>query len=212
MKPFLALLLFLFGFQLLAQERIVQVSGVILTTDSSAQHVPNANISVIGRDLNSQSGDDGFFSMVAVPGDSILIKRFGFEPSKLYIPDSLIGDAYLAIVTMQWLSVELEEVILYPWPRPEALNRELLSMKGETTERDIAMRNLALSALKEQAAAMGMDPGQIQRYAIKAQEQNLYDYGRNGAFNNAGSAILGRLSNPFAWAQFFKAIKQGDFN
>ena len=39
------------------------------------------------------------------------------------------------------------------------------------------------------------------------------EHGRlDGAFNNAGSAILGRLSNPFAWAQFFKAIKQGDFN
>ena len=158
MKPFLALLLFLFGFQLLAQERIVQVSGVILTTDSSAQHVPNANISVMGRDLNSQSSDDGFFSIVAVPGDSILIKRFGFEPSKLYIPDSLVGDAYLAIVSMRWLSVELGEVILYPWPRPEALNRELLSMKVETTERGHCHAEPCLVSLERASCGYGYGP------------------------------------------------------
>jgi hypothetical protein len=108
---------------------------------------------------------------------------------------------------MRWNSVELDEVTLYPWPRPEDLNRELLRMKIETTERDVALQNLAIQALKEKATQMGMSSNEMQRYIIQAQEQQLYNAGRFYGSNGA-SAILGRLSNPFAWAQFFESLKK----
>jgi hypothetical protein len=108
---------------------------------------------------------------------------------------------------MRWNSVELDEVTLYPWPRPEDLNRELLRMKIETTERDVALQNLAIQALKEKAAQMGMSSNEMQRYIIQAQEQQLYNTGRFYGSNGA-TAILGRLSNPFAWAQFFESLKK----
>jgi hypothetical protein len=98
-------------------------------------------------------------------------------------------------------------VTLYPWPRPEDLNRELLRMKIETTERDVALQNLAIQALKEKASQMGMSSNEMQRYIIQAQEQQLYNTGR--FYGNSGAtAILGRLSNPFAWAQFFESLKK----
>ena len=108
---------------------------------------------------------------------------------------------------MRWNRIELDEVVLYPWPRPEDLNRELLRMEIETTQRDIALRNLAIQALKEKAAAMGMSSNEMQRYIIQAQEQQLYNSGRYYGSNGA-TAILGRLSDPFAWAQFFESLKK----
>jgi len=186
------------------------VSGVILAQDSARQTIPNAKIQVKGRPLVAESGADGFFSIAAVPGDSIVFRRFGFAPEKLWVPDSLQGDSYLAVIEMTWNTLELEEVTLYPWPRPEDLNRELLAMEIKTTERDIALRNLAIQSLKEQARAMGMDAGEMQRYIMTAQAQSVHNanryYGSNG-----GTAILGRLSDPFAWSQFFNALKRGDF-
>ncbi len=188
----------------------IQVSGVILAQDSSRQTIPNTKIQVQGRPLILESGADGFFSIAAAPGDSIVFRRFGFVPEKLWVPDSLLGDSYLAVVEMSWNTLELEEVTLYPWPRPEDLNRELLAMEIKTTERDIALRNLAIQSLKEQARAMGMDAGEMQRYIMTAQAQSVHNanryYGTNG-----GTAILGRLSDPFAWSQFFNALKRGDF-
>jgi hypothetical protein len=158
-----------------------------------------------------ESGDDGFFSIAAIPGDSVIVRRFGFQSEKLWVPDTLTGDSYLAVIQMAWNTLELEEVILYPWPRPEDLNRELLAMEVKTTERDIALRNLAIQSLKEQAKAMGMDAGEMQRYILSAQAQSVHNanryYGSNG-----GTAILGRLSDPFAWSQFFNALKRGDFS
>jgi hypothetical protein len=54
---------------------------------------------------------------------------------------------------------------------------------------------------------MGMSSNEMQRYIIQAQEQQLYNAGR--FYGNSGaSAILGRLSNPFAWAQFFESLKK----
>ncbi len=207
------LLVFIFSFNyLFAQNQAVQISGVALTSDSAKSPIPNAKFQVKGRNFIAQSGADGFFSLTAIPGDSIFITRFGFEPSKLSVPDTLLGDSYIAIVSLQLSTTELDEVTLYPWPRPENLNRELLSMNIETTDRDIALRNLAIQSLKEQARAMGMDAGEMQQYIVKSQAQNIHDANRYyGEGANAGTAILGRLTNPFAWSQFFNALKRGDF-
>ena len=37
----------------------------------------------------------------------------------------------------------------------------------------------------------------------------LVDAGHGGT--DGGAAILGAITNPFAWAQFFDALKRGDF-
>ena len=210
MRSFFFFILILCTYLCGAQNQAVQISGVALTADSAKIPIPNAKFQVKGRKFNTESGADGFFSLTAIPGDSIFITRFGFEKSKLHIPDTLIGDSYIALVPMELSTTELDEVTLYPWPRPENLNRELLSMKIETTDRDIALRNLAIQSLKEQAKVMGMDAGEISNYIMKSQSQTIHDanryYGASG-----GAAILGRLSNPFAWSQFFQALKRGDF-
>ena len=54
---------------------------------------------------------------------------------------------------------------------------------------------------------MGMSSNEMQRYIIQAQEQQLYNSGRYYGSNGA-TAILGRLSDPFAWAQFFESLKK----
>lgn len=206
MKPWIFLVFSLWCGGLWAQT-VVQVSGVILTRDTSLQTIPNARLWIQGRSTTTTSGDDGFFSITAVPGDTLRFRRFGFEEERLWVPDTLDGKSYLASVFMRWNTVELDEVTLYPWPRPEDLNRELLRMRIETTERDVALQNLAIQALKEKAALMGMSSNEMQRYIIQAQEQQLYNSGRYYGSDGA-SAILGRLSNPFAWAQFFQSLKK----
>ncbi len=206
MRPWIFLILSVWSGGLWAQS-VVQVSGVILTRDTSLQTIPNARLWIQGRSTTTTSGDDGFFSITAVPGDTLRFRRFGFEDERLWVPDTLNGRSYLASVYMRWNTVELDEVTLYPWPRPEDLNRELLRMRIETTERDVALQNLAIQALKEKAALMGMSSNEMQRYIIQAQEQQLYNSGRFYGSDGA-SAILGRLSNPFAWAQFFQSLKK----
>ena len=119
MRSFFFFILILSTYLCGAQNQAVQISGVALTADSAKIPIPNAKFQVKGRKFTTESGADGFFSLTAIPGDSIFITRFGFERSKLHIPDTLSGDSYIALVPMELSTTELDEVTLYPWPRPE---------------------------------------------------------------------------------------------
>lgn len=193
------------------QKDAVQISGVVLTADSLPQFVPNAHVVIKRRNQGTLTNEEGFFSLAAIPGDSIFVSCLGFKREYLYVPDSLQRNAYLVRVILARDTTLLQEVILYPWPSPDQLKLALLTMKIPTTEMDIAKRNLAVEALKTRAEAMGYSAEEMQEYIIKVQERNIYNasryYGSNG-----GTAILGALSNPFAWAEFFNALKRGDFS
>lgn len=185
----------------------VQLSGVVITDDSAAQYVPFAHVSVKSRQRGTMTNGEGFFSFAAMPKDTIAISSIGFKTEKLIVPDTLAGKEYLARIVMQRDTTVLEEVTLYPWPSRKNFKREFLATNVPATKNDIAMRNLAIQTLRDRAEEMGFSPAEIQDYTIKMQEQQIYDYGRDQIYSDGGTAILGRLSDPFAWSRFFKSLK-----
>ena len=189
---------------------VIEISGVVMSNDSLRQLIPNTYIFNRKRGTLSTTNYEGFFSIVAVPGDTIEFSHIGFETEKLWIPDTMIKNTYLTMVELKWESTVLETAIVYPWPSPENFKEEFLAMEIKTTEYDIAQRNLAIQELKEQAMAMGYDASEMQDYMISLQNQQLYNSGRYYG-TDGGAAILGAITNPFAWAQFFDALKRGDF-
>ena len=193
------------------QDEPVQISGIVMTTDSIPQLIPFTHAAVPQRNRGTMADAEGFFSFAALPGDTVVFSSLGFRKEKLYIPDTLEQKEYLAKISMRRDTTLLEEVTLYPWPTPERFNQEFLSRRIPTTDEDIARRNLAIQELKDRASEMGYSPEEIQDYVIKSQEADIYNYGRYQGFGSGGAAILGSLSDPFAWAQFFEAIKSGDF-
>ena len=213
MKRFLLFLFFallLFG-DLSAQSREpVQISGVVITADSVPQFIPYAHVMVEARRRGTMTGKDGFFSFAAMPGDTIVVSCIGFKRERLLIPDTLNDQDYLARIVMLRDTTLLEEVTLYPWPRPEDFQREFLATNVPATDEDIALRNLAIQELKERAAAAGYDATEIQDYAIMMQNQSIYNYGSDQIYSDGGTAILGRLSDPFAWGRFFRSLSRND--
>ncbi len=189
---------------------IVEISGVVVSNDSLKQLLPNTYILIKKRNQVSISNKEGFFSFVALAGDTVVFSHVGFKDQKLWVPDTLDKNTYLTMVILKWEIEYLEPVIVYPWPLPEDFKKEFLAMKIPTTEFDIAQRNLAIQELKDQAMAMGYDAAEMQDYMIGLQNQALYNSGRYYG-QDGGAAILGAITNPFAWAQFFDALKRGDF-
>lgn len=216
------LVLFFTSFTVIAQKdstrnakdslKPIQISGIIVTNDSIAQFVPYAHVVVKRKNRGTISNAQGFFSMAALPGDSLRVSTIGFKTEYLVIPDTLTMKEYLARVRLVRDTSLLEEVTLYPWPTPDQFKNSFLATRVPTTEEDIAMRNLAVQELKARAAQMGYSAQEMQDYVIKTQQQEIYNFGRYGGFDNGGTAILGSLTNPFAWAEFFEALKRGDFN
>lgn len=193
------------------QDQPIQISGIIITADSIPQFVPFANVIVKNKNRGTVSNSEGFFSFAALPSDTILISVIGFKREELVIPDSLTEQDYLARVVMHRDTTLLLPVTLYPWPTPENFKKEFLAMQLPTRDEDIAMRNLAIQELKDRAAEMGFSAEELQDFVIQQQQQSIYNYGRYQGFANGGTAILGSLTNPFAWAEFFQALKRGDF-
>lgn len=211
----LALLLVFASVAAMAQSQpkkdVVEISGVVVSNDSLKQMLPNCYIINKKRSQIATTNNEGFFSFVAVPGDTITFSHIGFLVAKLWVPDTLENNVYLTVVVLNWDRSVLDPVMVYPWPRPENFKQEFLAMKLPTTEYDIAQRNLAIQELKDRAMAMGYDANEMQDAMIKMQNQQMYNQGRYyGA--NGGAAILGAITNPFAWAQFFDALKRGDYN
>jgi hypothetical protein len=68
-----------------------------------------------------------------------------------------------------------------------------------------------MDELRARALAMGYDAKEMQKYLISMQNQQLYNQGRmyGGSMDaGGGAAILGALSNPFAWTQLFQSLKR----
>jgi hypothetical protein len=196
----------LLGVQEAEAQQPVQLSGVVLTNDSIPRFIPLAYARVIGRPNGAVADDEGFFSLVAMPGDTIAFTHLGFQTERLFVPDSLSKKEYLVEVHLRYDTTLLSEVVLYPWPTPDKLQAYLLGMRLETTELDIAQRNVAIQLLRDRAATMGYDAGEIQDIAIKMHEYQMYNSGRYyGA--DGGAAILGALTNPLSWLQLFDSLK-----
>lgn len=184
----------------------VQLHGVVVSNDSLRQLLPNVKILIKSRGQMTSSNDEGFFSFVAMPGDTVYFHHLGFQLEKFYVPDTLTQKDYLAMITLKWDIHMLDPVIVYPWPSREHFKEEFLAMEIKTTEMDIAERNLAIQALKEKAMAMGYDADEMTRYVMNMQNQQIYNEGRY--YGDGASAILGALSNPFAWTELFQSLKR----
>lgn len=189
----------------------IQLHGIVVSNDSLKQLLPNVQILVKSRGQMTISDLNGFFSLVAMPGDTLFFQHIGFKLQKFWVADTLDGDEFLSRVVLEWDTEILDPVIVYPWPSKENFKEEFLAMEVQTNEMDIAQRNLALDQLRQRALAMGYDAAEMQDYLITMQNQQLYNEGRiygNGINATGASAILGALTNPFAWQQLFQSLKR----
>ena len=197
------------GFKVQGQEsKPVQISGLVLSGDSNPRPIPFAHVYIANGNSGTMTDKDGFFSLAAKVGDSLRFSCIGFRLEELFVPDTLSQKGYLARIMMERDTTLLEEVTLYPWPRPEHFKEAFMATNIPTTKNDIAMRNLAIQALQDRAAAMNLDPEEAKDLAIMMQNQSIYDYGRYQPFANGGTAILGALTNPFAWQELFQSFKK----
>jgi len=209
----LCLLLIAFGIgEISAQKRDnrpIQLNGVVMSNDSIPQLIPNCNIFIPGRSQGTISADDGFFSIAIMPGDTLLFSVIGFKKEKFYLPDTIKRDrkGYLVEIRLERDTAYLREVTIYPWPSPDRLKAEFMSIRVPTTDMDIARRNLAIAALRERAAAMGYDPSELGKEMMRQQSTYYYDRTRYGGMSG-GTAMMMSLSNPFAWHQLFESLKK----
>ena len=180
---------------------LVQFSGVIVTADS-LNPVPFATILVKNRQSGTIADSYGFFSFVAIKRDTIHFSAVGFKPVDFVIPDTITEKRYSLIQVMSSDTILLQETVIYPWPSKEQFREAFIHLDVPDDDYEIARKNLEQSELLARAKEYEMDGSMNYKNYINQQTSKLYYAGQTQPIS---------LLNPFAWAQFIKAWKNGEF-
>jgi hypothetical protein len=207
----LLLLLLIIAVSLKAQDNVkdpseytrdlVQFTGVVVTGDS-LKPIPFTNIVDQNTGHGTISDYFGYFSFVARKGDSILFSSMGFKKSIFIIPDTITNNRYTMFQVMNSDTIYLSETVIYPWPTKEQFKDAFLNMQIPDDDLVIARKNLEKSEMAARADAMPMNSSMNYRYYVDQRIDKLYYAGQTQPIT---------ILNPFAWAQFFKAWKEGKF-
>lgn len=194
------------GFGSKAQEKeqetgLVQFTGITITADSLSA-VPYTKIIVKTSREGTTSDIMGYFSFVAHIGDTILFNAMGYKPASFIIPDTIHNQRYSLIQLMTSDTLTLAAAIIFPWPTYEDFKQAFLNLNIPDDDLERARKNLSAAKIMMMADQMPMDGRMNYNNYIENQTSKLYYFGQQQPFS---------IFNPFAWAQFIKAWKEGKF-
>jgi CarboxypepD_reg-like domain len=207
-----SLLLFLL-FTLLLQEEskgqgnsirdksLIQFSGVVVSADS-LQPIPFTNVIIRNARRGTITDFYGFFSFVAMKGDTLDFQYVGFKTNSFIIPDSLVEQHYSIIQVLVRDTINLKEAIVYPWPTKDEFKRAFVELKLSDDDLKRAQRNFELAAMKEIQAQVIYDGGLNYQMAVQQRQTQLYSQGQFRSIS---------LLNPLAWAAFIQSWKDGAY-
>ena len=198
------LLFVLFINELFAQENdidLIQISGIVVSADS-IQPVPFTHIIIINARRGTISDYYGYFSFVAQKNDTVLFSSVGYKKGIFVIPDTISENRYSLIQVLVSDTIMLAETVIYPWPTKEQFKEAFINLKVPDDDLAIAKKNLDPEQMRQRAEYYGMDGNMNYRNYIYNETSKLYYIGQTQPIT---------ILNPFAWAQFIKAWREGKF-
>jgi hypothetical protein len=185
-------------------KNIVQFSGKVVTPDSNGDvaPLPYTTIAIKGTSRGAIADYDGFFSIVAIKGESVVFSRLGYTDVEIVIPDTLSSNYYSWIQVMSEDDYWLDQVVIYPWPSKEHFKQEFLAIDISNELKEKAEANLAENVLKELRYSVPADGREAGNIFIRQQAEE-YKY--------IGQIKPQRIFDVMAWKRFIEAWKRGDF-
>ncbi len=183
------------------KDSVVQLYGVVMTADS-LQALGSVSIAVKGQNRGTISNSQGVFSIVVLKGDVIEFSSVGFKPKTVIIPKNIAGNQYSVLQLMVTDTVFLAATIIKSRPTREQFERDFLNTKVPADNLEIARENNDESKRRALMASLPRDGREAANAYLSKQSAKMY---------YAGQAPPQNIFNPFAWADFIKAWKRGDF-
>jgi hypothetical protein len=192
----------LIGLSAFAQQpRLIQYSGIVVSTDSAATAVPFASIYNRSLRLGAVANYQGFFSFAARVGDTIEVTSVGYRKGLTVVPDIPENQAFTAIIFLEKDVKTLPEARVYPWFSREQFRDAFIRLDVPDDDLMRAQRNLN----PETMAAIGANMRDPDLNARQVLDAYSYTYYYKGQYQP--QAIL----SPTAWMQFFDALKSGAY-
>jgi hypothetical protein len=184
--------------------KAIQFSGMVVTEGVSGEPeaLPYTSIAIKGTSRGTISDSYGFFSFVALAGDTVVFSRIGYATVEKQIPDSLKIDRYSWQQIMSSSDYLLPEAVIFPWPSREHFKFDFLAIDVSNELRAKAEENLAREVLEELSYTIPVDGRET--YSLELDRiQTDYKY--------AGQFKPQNIFSPVAWKQFIDAWRRGDF-
>lgn len=169
----------------------------------TSEFLPNAYVFNANSGRGALTDDLGNFQLYVYPGDSLTFSYVGYK-KKYYIVPYILEEVQTGIIHMAEDSKMLAEVKVYPYSTEEDFKKAFMDMKVENEAGRRALeKNLEQSKLNVLALQAGLSgAGNFRNFS----DQMTYSM----ANRNFVQSPLMSLTNPFAWANFIKSVKNGD--
>jgi hypothetical protein len=186
-----------------AQSDLVQFSGIVL--DGSTQQlypIPYAAVGIKSESRGTYANLEGFFTIVATKGDTVLFSALGYKNVEYVIPVDLEEDQYSLVQLMTQDAINLPTTVVFPWPSREHFKLEFLAMDVTPELQTRAAENLSADKLEELRSTVSTDGAENANFYLRQQSRQTYYIGQRPPMN---------IFSPVAWKQFFDGWKRGDF-
>ncbi len=183
------------------ERQILQLSGLVLGEDSTSG-LGGTHIFVPEAGRGTTSNPFGYFSLPVLAGDSIVFSSVGYKRQHYIVPKNAMGNQTI-VVEMQSDTTYLEPISIFPFPTEEMFKDAILALQLPNEDQYSNMReNLGAELLAKMFENMPMDASMNHRYYMQQQFDRM-QYSAGPRPNP--------LLNPFAWAEFIKSLKRGDY-
>lgn len=173
--------------------RVVQVSGVVLASDSL---YPAQFVGVFrSKDMRGTFSDlNGYFTLPVMAGDTLNFRCLGLKPSVFIVPQNTTESQISLVQWMEADTATLSTVYVLPYPAPHKLRQEILALDLPGDNYFAFRRGTAsysydgLADFNDQAAQNAM---------------STLDARYSGGFKSGGNVL-----SPAAWSQFMQSMRR----
>ncbi|MCX6350507.1 MAG: carboxypeptidase-like regulatory domain-containing protein [Bacteroidetes bacterium] len=193
--------------------KLIQLTGVVSSPNIGV--IPYTAVKVKNTSNSIIANNTGFYAIVVRENDTVQFSAVGFKPYNLIVtPTQTEAISYNPSMLVDTLV--FHGGTIYPWPTKEEFKQAFLKLKLKDGYSEIARKNLEQQTLNDIAESLPQDGHELGGRTLQDfQKSFYYSGGQKNYFlfgGPNGSAIPTSLLNPFAWAQFIKSIKNGDYN
>ena len=183
------------------KDSVVQLYGVVMTADS-LKGIPAVSVVIKGQNRGTITNDRGIFSIVVLKGDQVEFSSIGYKSKLIDIPKDLKGNDHSIIQLMVNDTVFLPATIIKPRVNREQFERDFVNTKVPDDDIAIARSNNDVATRRVLMSSLPSDGREASNQYMRQRSSKLYYSGQVAPQN---------IFNPFAWSEFIKAWKRGDF-
>ena len=207
LKKYITYIVFVFaGWQMLsAQEILIQWTGVV--RNELLQPVPYAHV-IVQKDYRVTATDqNGMFTIVTFPRDTLYVSCIGYKLRKIPVPNIRYDESkhYIQDIILEEDVISLNEVVIFPWKTYREFKQAFVTLELPEDDLQRAYHNVAI--IQEQIySAIVNRPA-----SASANFRDLTNSRTNRMMTYGHMYPTYQIANPIAWAQFFQALRNGEF-